>query len=169
MGLSAIIYKNVSKCCTVQKTMQINHRNIYIRYSIFSACAVCQLITYTPAQGSARKQNIQHDLLAMVSQNCLYLHVSLEYSALHNCTPLASYVSYMTLPGQSQQSKNETASLKRNYKPAWFTEFPQILSQPPNLTWDSDILLFFFVSCNFCLQFLLLLALCWTISSVFRT
>lgn len=56
MSLRAIIYKNVSKYCTVQKSVQINHGNIYIRYTIFSACVVCQLITYTPAEGSARKQ-----------------------------------------------------------------------------------------------------------------
>jgi len=74
MGLSAIICKNISKCCTAQKSTQINHRNIYISYSTFSACAVCQLITYTPAQGSARKQYIQHDLLAMVSQNWIFMY-----------------------------------------------------------------------------------------------
>lgn len=37
MGLSAIIYKNISKYCTVQKSTQINHRNMYIKYSIFFA------------------------------------------------------------------------------------------------------------------------------------
>lgn len=95
MDLSAIIYKNVSKCCTVQKNIQINHRNIYTWCSVFSACAVCQFVTYTPAQGSARKQNIQYYLLPIVSQSGLYLHISLEYSALHNYTLLCTVISHV--------------------------------------------------------------------------
>lgn len=95
MDLSTIIYKNVSKCCTVQKGMQINHRNIYRRCSMFSACAVCQFVTHTPAHGSARKQYIQYYLLRIVSQSCLYLNVSLEYSTLHNCILLPTVTSHV--------------------------------------------------------------------------
>lgn len=145
MDLSAIIYKNVSKCCTVQKSVQINHRNIYTRYSIFSVCAVCQFVTYTPAQGSARKQYIQYYLLPFLSQSCLYLHVSLEYSTLHNYTVTHSYLSHM------------------NFNQDVLLNFHILISH--------GILIFLsfnFISYNCFLQFFPLLALCWMISSPFH-
>lgn len=152
MDLSAIIYKNVSKCCTVQKSTQINHRNIHTKYSIFSACAVCQFVTYTPAQGSARKQYIPHYLLLICITKlslsaCItsILYFAQLYSVIH------SYLSCMTLLSKATRVRMKQGHWKKSFNQDVLLNFHNIPVSRGILSFYLILLSHITAFCNFSL------------------